>query len=103
IEYTVNAIDRGRDLADKAVEEMGLTADASQYVLDINNDIAKNANVAAESVAQISSSVEQISSVVQNNSATAEESAAASEELSGQSQILKELTSHFEFNTEDNI
>ncbi|MDE6132017.1 MAG: MCP four helix bundle domain-containing protein, partial [Oscillospiraceae bacterium] len=28
IENTVNAIDRGRDLADKAVEEMGLTADA---------------------------------------------------------------------------
>lgn len=101
IENTVNAIDRGRGLADKAVEEMGLTAEASQYVLDINNDIAKNANVAAESVQQISSSVEQISSVVQNNSATAEQSAAASEELSGQSQILKELTSHFEFNTED--
>ena len=101
IENTVNAIDRGRQLADRAVEEMDLTAEASEKVLEINNDIAKNANVAAESVAQISSSVEQISSVVQNNSATAEQSAAASEELSGQSQILKELTSHFEFNTED--
>ena len=98
---TVNAIDRGRQLADRAVEEMDLTAEASEKVLEINNDIAKNANVAAESVAQISASVEQISSVVQNNSATAEQSAAASEELSGQSQILKELTSHFEFNTED--
>lgn len=103
IENTVNAIDRGSKLADKAVEEMDLTAEASQHVLEINNDIAKNANVAAESVQQISSSVEQISSVVQNNSATAEQSAAASEELSGQSQILKELTSHFEFNTEDNV
>ncbi len=98
---TVNAIDRGRQLADRAVEEMDLTAEASEKVLEINNDIAKNANSAAESVAQISASVEQISSVVQNNSATAEQSAAASEELSGQSQILKELTSHFEFNTED--
>lgn len=101
IENTVNAIDRGRQLADKAVAEMDLTAEASQAVQVINEDIAKNANVAAESVQQISSSVEQISSVVQNNSATAEQSAAASEELSGQSQILKELTSHFEFNTED--
>ena len=98
---TVDAIDRGRQLADRAVEEMDLTAEASEKVLEINNDIAKNANVAAESVAQISASVEQISSVVQNNSATAEQSAAASEELSGQSQILKELTSHFEFNTEE--
>ncbi len=103
IENTVNAIDRGSKLADKAVAEMDLTAEASQHVLEINNDIAKNANVAAESVQQISASVEQISSVVQNNSATAEQSAAASEELSGQSQILKELTSHFEFNTEDNV
>ncbi|MCM1330238.1 MAG: methyl-accepting chemotaxis protein [Ruminococcus sp.] len=101
IENTVNAIERGRELADKAVTEMDLTAEASEQVAVINQDIAKNANVAAESVAQISSSVEQISSVVQNNSATAEQSAAASEELSGQSQILKELTAHFEFNTED--
>lgn len=98
---TVNAIDRGRALADKAVEEMDLTAEASEKVLEISNDISKTANVAAESVAQISSSVEQISSVVQNNSATAEQSAAASEELSGQSQILKELTAHFEFNIEE--
>lgn len=101
IEGTVSAIERGRELADKAVEEMNMTADASQEVQEINNDIAKNANVAAESVAQISSSVEQISSVVQNNSATAEESAAASEELSGQAQILRELTSRYQFNTED--
>lgn len=101
IENTVNAIDRGRQLADRAVAEMDLTAESAQAVQVINEDIAKNANVAAESVQQISASVEQISSVVQNNSATAEESAAASEELSGQSQILKELTSHFEFNTED--
>ena len=64
IENTVNAIDRGSKLADKAVAEMDLTAEASQHVLEINNDIAKNANVAAESVQQISASVEDRKSVV---------------------------------------
>lgn len=100
IESTVSAIDRGRALADKAVDEMNMSTEAAGNVLVINNQIAKSANQATESMAQISSSVEQISSVVQTNSATAEESAAASEELSGQSQILKELTAQFEFYTD---
>lgn len=97
IEGTVSAIERGRVLADRAVVEMNETAEASQKVLEINNKISDEANHAAESIGQISSSVEQISRVIQTNSATAEESAAASEELSGQSQILKELTSKFQF------
>lgn len=100
IESTVSAIDRGRALADKAVDEMNMSTEAAGNVLVINDQIAKSANQATESMAQISSSVEQISSVVQTNSATAEESAAASEELSGQSQILKELTAQFEFYTD---
>lgn len=97
IEGTVSAIERGRELADRAVVEMNETAEASQKVLTINVEISQAANTAAESMNQISSSVEQISSVVQTNSATAEQSAAASEQLSGQSQILKELTSQFQF------
>lgn len=97
IENTVAAIERGSDLADKAVEEMNASTEAAGNILVINNEIAKTSNQATESMAQISSSVDQISSVVQTNSATAEESAAASEELSGQSQILKELTAQFKF------
>ena len=97
IESTVAAIERGRELADKAVAEMDETSEATQKVLEFNTDISQAANSAADSMTQISSSVEQISSVVQTNSATAEQSAAASEELSGQSQILKELTSQFQF------
>ncbi|MCM1298893.1 MAG: methyl-accepting chemotaxis protein [Firmicutes bacterium] len=97
IESTVAAIERGRSLADKAVEEMNMSTEAADHVRVINNEIAKSANQATESMTQISSSVEQISSVVQTNSATAEQSAAASEELSGQSQILKDLTAQFEF------
>ncbi|MBD5081016.1 MAG: HAMP domain-containing protein [Ruminococcaceae bacterium] len=97
IEGTVSAIERGRELADKAVVEMDETSEASEKVLKVNVAIADAANNAAESMIQISSSVEQISSVVQTNSATAEQSAAASEQLSGQSQILKELTSQYQF------
>ena len=97
IEGTVSAIERGRELADKAVVEMNETSEASEKVLKVNMAISDAANSAAESMVQISSSVEQISSVVQTNSATAEQSAAASEQLSGQSQILKELTSQYQF------
>ncbi|MDE6724600.1 MAG: MCP four helix bundle domain-containing protein [Ruminiclostridium sp.] len=97
IEGTVSAIERGRELADKAVVEMNETSEASEKVLKVNVAISDAANNAAESMIQISSSVEQISSVVQTNSATAEQSAAASEQLSGQSQILKELTSQYQF------
>ena len=97
IEGTVSAIERGRELADKAVIEMNETSEASEKVLKVNVAISDAANNAAESMIQISSSVEQISSVVQTNSATAEQSAAASEQLSGQSQILKELTSQYQF------
>ncbi|MCM1525021.1 MAG: methyl-accepting chemotaxis protein [Ruminococcus sp.] len=101
IESTVSAIEKGRALADKAVEEMNMTVSASQKVLDINTEISSDSKNAAESVNNITSNVEQISSVVQNNAATAEESAAASEELSGQSQILKELTARFQFKATD--
>lgn len=97
IEGTVAAIERGRELADKAAAEMNETSEASEKVLEVNVAISEASNSAAESMTQISSSVEQISSVVQTNSATAEQSAAASEELSGQSQILKELTAQFQF------
>lgn len=101
IESTVSAIEKGRALADKAVEEMDLTVSASQKVYDINQEISSDSKSAAESVTNITTNVEQISSVVQNNAATAEQSAAASEELSGQSQILKELTAKFQFKTTD--
>ncbi|MDE6578979.1 MAG: MCP four helix bundle domain-containing protein, partial [Ruminiclostridium sp.] len=72
IEGTVSAIERGRELADKAVVEMNETSEASEKVLKVNVAISDAANNAAESMIQISSSVEQISSVVQTNSATAE-------------------------------
>lgn len=101
INGTVAAIERGSSLANKVVEEMAMSVNASQAVREINDDISRTSSEAAEEVTQITSSVDQISSVVQNNSATAEESAAASEQLSGQSQILRELTGQFQFLSEE--
>ena len=101
INGTVSAIERSSALASKVVEGMAASVTASQSVLEINEETAATSNEAAEDVTQITTSVDQISSVVQNNSATAEQSAAASEELSGQSQILRELTSQFQFRSED--
>ena len=99
IENTVAAIEKASTMASKVVEDVDATADASGEIENISNDIAKASHDAADSVTQIKVSVEQIASVVQNNSATAEQSAAASEELSGQSEILRDLTSRFQFKT----
>ncbi len=54
-------------------------------------------------ISQINEGIHQISSVVQTNAATAEESAAASEELSGQSNVLKEYISKFNFKHTENM
>lgn len=97
IENTVASIAKASKMTSKVVEDVDATAEASNEVEEINNAIAKASNEAADSINQITVSVDQIASVVQNTSATAEESAAASEQLSGQSEILRELTSQFQF------
>ena len=97
IESTVASVARASNLAGKVVEVMDATENASIEVEKISNEIAKASHDASDSVTQITSSVDLIASVVQNNSATAEESAASAEQLSGQSEILRELTSRFQF------
>lgn len=69
--------------------------EGSGQIIELVGDIAKQAEIEADSIAQITVGIDQISSVVQTNSATAEESAAASQELSGQSQLLKSLVDRF--------
>ena len=100
IESTVASIEKASNLAGKVVEVMDATEEASIEVEKISNEIAKASHDASDSVTQITASVDMIASVVQNNSATAEESAASAEQLSGQSQILNDLTSRFQFKHE---
>ncbi len=95
IESTVEAIEKGRLLADQAAGSLLEVVDTSKSVDERIRQIAKASEEESYAVTQIAAGLEQISSVVQTNSATSEESAAASEELSGQAQMLKNLVSRF--------
>ncbi|MDD3569664.1 MAG: methyl-accepting chemotaxis protein [Lachnospiraceae bacterium] len=95
IENTVNAVDKGRKIADGTAESLGVVVVKSEAVVDNLKKIASASVEQAESIAQVTQGVEQISAVVQTNSATAEESAASSEELSSQAELLKDLVSSF--------
>ena len=95
IEATVEAIEKGRQLADKTALSLHSVVDTSRGVDEKIRQIAQLSEDGAYAVTQVAAGLEQISAVVQTNSATAEESAAASEELSGQAQMLKSLVSRF--------
>ncbi len=95
IESAVEAIEKGRLLADQAAGSLLEVVDTSKSVDERIRQIAKASEEESYAVTQIAAGLEQISSVVQTNSATSEESAAASEELSGQAQMLKSLVNRF--------
>ncbi|WP_349946484.1 methyl-accepting chemotaxis protein [Lacrimispora sp. BS-2] len=95
IESTVDSIEKGRLLADKAAGSLLTVVDTSKNVEERIRQIAKASDEESFAVNQIAAGLEQISAVVQTNSATAEESAAASEELSGQAHMLKSLVNRF--------
>lgn len=96
IEETLGAVRQGSDMVERTAGALLGAASTTGEAVALIGEIAKATNEQAISIAQVNQGVEQISAVVQTNAATAEESAAASEELSGQSNILKELLSHFQ-------
>ena len=95
IDGTVEAVEKGRKIANTTAESLHNVVESTNEVLNTVDKIDAAAQHQAGSIAQITQEIGQISCVVQNNSATSEESAAASEELSGQAQRLKELVSRF--------
>jgi methyl-accepting chemotaxis protein len=97
IEETITAVDNGSQIAYKTAASLDKSAKVTMEAVEIIDEIAMASQEQATAIFQINQGIEQISTVVQTNAATAEESAAASEELSGQSNILKELISKFNF------
>ncbi len=89
------AIRKGVGIAEETAQTLETVVKGSQGIEVAINQIADHASKQFEETQQAAQNVEQISNIVQTNSATSEESAAASEELSGQSQMLKELVSHY--------
>ena len=95
IDGTVQAVEKGRKIANITAESLHNVVESTNEVLNTVDKIDEAAQHQAGSIVQVTQEIDQISYVVQNNSATSEESAAASEELSGQAQMLKELVGRF--------
>lgn len=103
IEDSINAVKSGTQTAELTAKSLQAIVEKSSTLTETIQQISIASNEQASSVVQVSNGVEEISSVVQTNSATAQQSAAASEELLGQAQLLQELVSKFQFETDDDI
>ena len=96
IQNTLNAIAKGRQLADSTSDALSGVVEKAEAVNERVLEIARASDEQLDAVNQMTIGIEQISSVIQSTSATAQESAAASEELAGQANLLRELISKFE-------
>ena len=103
IESTVQAIGKGKRIADETARSLDTVVVTASDVMAKIDDIAKISEEQANSIQQINLGIDQIAAVVQNNSATAEQSATASEELSGQAATVKKMISQFKLQKKDNL
>ena len=101
IEETIDSVNSGSAIAQETAKSLIESAQKAMEAIKLIDNIALASQDQAIAISQVNLGVEQISSVIETNAATAEESAAASEELSGQSNVLKDLVSTFNFRQSD--
>lgn len=95
IEKSVDAVEKGTELADETSKALLTVVESTENVKGIIERIAVKSKNQAESIIQVTEAIEQISGVVHTTSASAEESAATSEELSAEAERLEMLVSRF--------
>jgi len=101
IEETIDSVNSGSAIAQETAKSLIESAQKAMEAIKLIDNIALASQDQAIAISQVNLGVEQISAVIETNAATAEESAAASEELSGQSNVLKDLLSTFNFRQTD--
>jgi methyl-accepting chemotaxis protein len=99
IAASVERMEQGTALADRAGTTMTQVMSASQRVADITGEISVASREQDSSVTQINLAVSQIDQATQQNSALVEESAAAAENLREQAQQLVQSVSAFKTST----
>ncbi|MDR3598403.1 methyl-accepting chemotaxis protein [Clostridium sp.] len=95
IKTCMQAVSKGRLLADNTASNLFQVANNVNKTTDLIHDIAFASEEQAQAIKQINGGIMQISDVVQSNSAIAEESAAASEELTVQVETLNKMIGKF--------
>ena len=95
IEKSLEAVERGMNVANKTAQMLETSVDKAKVAADIVENIYEASASQKESMLQISTAIDQISDIVQQNSNMAETSASSSEELSKLAQDLKELVGRF--------
>ncbi|MDR0944303.1 MAG: methyl-accepting chemotaxis protein [Ruminococcus sp.] len=95
IERSVDAVEKGRKIADKTAEALRRVSEKSKDTQILVEMISDATAIQGEQLESINAVVNSISAVVQNNAATAEETSAAAEELEGQAEALNSEVQRF--------
>lgn len=99
IETSVDNINSGSELADKAGDSMDEIVTSIKKVTDIIGEISAASDEQSAGIDQINQAVSQMDEVTQQNAALVEESAAAAESLQSQAEELEVSVSEFRLGT----
>ncbi|WP_413581586.1 methyl-accepting chemotaxis protein [Bdellovibrio sp. HCB288] len=88
IKESVNQVEGGSKIADKAGEVLKTIVNSIKKVSDLNNEIAAASSEQTTGIQQISKAMNQLDQSAQANAASSEEIAATSEEMSSQSKQM---------------
>lgn len=95
IQMTIDAVNKGIDIADATAANMTEVMGSAMEATDKMGQIAKMLDEEASNMQEINETVSSVSTVVDNNSATSEETAAVSEEQKAQVETMVQMMSRF--------
>jgi len=103
INTSVERVEQGTALVDKAGTTMAEVVSSIKRVTDIMGEISAASSEQASGVAQVGEAVRQMDNATQQNAALVEEMAAAASSLKGQAQELVQLVSLFKLGSDDHF
>lgn len=95
IEKTMQEIDNGSKVADRAVASIEVVVDGIRKIAASSKELSVSSTNQARVMKEAEEGINQISDVIQTNAAVAEESSATSQELSAQAALLDNLVAKF--------
>lgn len=96
IQMTIDAVNKGIDIADVTAQNMTLVMDGAVEATDKMGQVANILEEEADKMKGINETVAAVSGVVDNNSATSEETAAVSQEQKAQVETMVQMMGKFQ-------